>query len=269
MMCGYMQKLGKIYVPCGKCDPCNYNKKRLWTGRIILESINHPAPSAFVTLTYDDHNLPDQGEVSPPDVMAYIKRLRQQQDTGKVRYFAVGEYGDKTFRAHYHLALFGLPAEVYETTLRKTWQEFGHVHVGELTPASSSYIAGYTTKKMTKGDDYRLDGRHPEFTRMSKFPPLGAPGIAYIENLMYTRVGAAGLQKTKDVPTGFQHEGKTYPIGRYWRHHLREQIGINEPPAYQPWVVDLPKFKKDMKNAEKIAQKLYSKRRETRSGRTL
>ena len=42
---------------CGQCLPCRVNKRRLWTNRIMLESMCHD-DNAFVTLTYNDDNIP-------------------------------------------------------------------------------------------------------------------------------------------------------------------------------------------------------------------
>lgn len=36
-----------------------------------------------------------------------MKRLRKYLEPVKVRFFACGEYGDNTYRPHYHLILFG------------------------------------------------------------------------------------------------------------------------------------------------------------------
>lgn len=85
----------------------------------------------FVTLTYDDFNVPLRehckvdkftGEVTdlnnvmtllPDHLKAFLKRLRtnaeRQLDHQGIRFFACGEYGPLNMRPHYHLILFNCP----------------------------------------------------------------------------------------------------------------------------------------------------------------
>ena len=98
--------VGNMPVACGYCDPCRINRRRLWSHRMILESFGHPA-SCFLTLTYNDDNLPQDGSLKPDDLQLFIKRLRSRL-VYKFRYYAVGEYGDDNGRPHFHGAIFGL-----------------------------------------------------------------------------------------------------------------------------------------------------------------
>ena len=182
---------------CGQCLPCRVNKKRLWTNRIMLESMVHEG-NAFVTLTYNNENIPENGTLVPDDLKKWQKRFRYHANID-VRFFSVGEYGDKTKRPHYHAAIFGFqgcasynlkcPCTSCET-VRASWDK-GNILNGTLTQDSAAYISGYVTKKMTdrnpqekyqnfldKGktelaEEYKkrvidvLDGKHPEFARMS------------------------------------------------------------------------------------------------------
>lgn len=279
MLCGRQVHLkqGKVekYVPCGQCMNCRINRKRLWTGRILLENRYQKRQSSFVTLTYNEDNLPNRGSLQPRDLQQFLNRLRNRKSIaalGSTRYFAVGEYGDESWRPHYHLALFGVQPE-YEQEIIDCWKSeqgtpMGFVQVGEITRASAHYIAGYTTKKMTSRDDPRIDEQYiePEFARMSKFPPLGAVGIKQIlDHHLHTREGAIALAERGDVPTAFRLEGKEYPIGRYWRHKLREELGITEYTLHEPWVIDPEKFHVDSVNASKKCDRLWEKNRTRRN----
>ena len=102
-------------VGCNQCMPCRYNRRRIWTFRILLESMVH-SHNSFLTLTYDEKHLPEGGTLVPRDAQLFIKRLRNnfwdfhtrcRLPVPKLRYYLVGEYGDNTWRPHYHLALFG------------------------------------------------------------------------------------------------------------------------------------------------------------------
>lgn len=197
---------------------------------MILESLSHPA-SCFVTLTYNDDHIPEGGTLNPDDTKLFLKRLRKAYHPLKLRYYLVGEYGDRTLRPHYHIALFGVPPDaVY--TIADAWARngnpIGHVVVGTLTFESAAYIAGYVTKKMTKADDPRLGGRHPEFARMSLRPGIGALAMDQVADMLHTRVGSRLIAETGDVPTVLRHGGKPMPLGRYLRRKLREKVGVPE-----------------------------------------
>lgn len=105
--------------------------------------------------------------------------------------------------------------------IRDTWGH-GNIHSGELNVHSAAYIAGYVTKKMTGKDDPRLEGRHPEFARMSNRPGIGAHAMAEVASVFLTH----DLDETEvDVPNHLNHGRTAYPLGRYLKRKLREQIG--------------------------------------------
>jgi hypothetical protein len=239
--------------------PCRINRKRKVIGQLLLEALYVGRNSSFLTLTYNPEHYPKDGSLRPDDMVRYLARLRQPQALGPIRYFYVGEYGDKTQRPHYHMAIFGRPPEEIETTARELWRDnegsLGFVHAGYITDQSISYIAGYTTKKMGKNDG-RLQGRYPEFNRRSKSPPLGKEGVDAILDSLRTRSGAAALAKSGDVPTTFRYSGRTYPISDYWRTYMRQEIGIPEGAKPSAWEVDLPAFLSELEHASQKAYQL-------------
>lgn len=208
---------------------------------MVLEAMQHEY-SSFITLTYSDENLPEDGSLRPLDLRNWLKRIRRACEPNRLRFFAVGEYGDRTMRPHYHVALFGfMPCFGNGIKLRgacqcktccivrDTW-DFGHVLVGELNIQSASYITGYVAKKFTRPDDSRLQGRHPEFARMSLRPGIGAGAIPDIASSMMQY----GIEeKLEDVPTALRHGSSLMPLGRFMRRHLRKQVGLDEnAPAH-------------------------------------
>ena len=214
--------------PCGWCLPCRINKARTWQHRIILESKSH-LQNSFVTLTYSDEQIPfnDNGDLVlfKPDLQNYMKRLRKIKQNERIRYFAVGEYGTKSNRPHYHLCLFGLGADSGDHiadawTLKK--EPIGFVHVGNITPESARYIAGYTIKKLTRKNDERLNGKPPEFMISSKKDG----GIGHDEVIRI----AKELKKnpyisTDNIINSFQIGGKTFPLGGYLTKKLFDELG--------------------------------------------
>lgn len=223
---------------CGQCLPCRINRRRIWAHRIMLEASQYE-DNCFLTLTYGDEHLPSGNNLDPLALTLFLKRLRKFFDTKfgrKFRYFGVGEYGDQSERPHYHLALFGFPncqrgrtsprrngscCEICDS-VRSVWG-LGNVYLGSLEHQSASYVAGYVTKKLTAKDDPRLEGRHPEFARMSNRPGIGAGVMDEVASTILTQE-----LEIEDVPTTLRHGSKQYPLGRYLRQNLRKKLGREE-----------------------------------------
>ena len=83
-----------VSVPCGRCIGCRLERARQWSIRCIHEASLYEA-NCFVTLTYDDDNLPLDGSLRPRDMVLFLKRLRKRFGPG-IRFFQCGEYGDKS-----------------------------------------------------------------------------------------------------------------------------------------------------------------------------
>ena len=172
----------KLTVSCKQCTGCRQEYARQWAMRIKHEAdlwLNN----IFITLTYNEQNLPEHNQLVKKDFQDFMKRLRKKIDTDqkkeniltkinnptpKVRFFHCGEYGEKFGRPHYHAILFNhnfndrkpIPGQKNLTTsdtLKKLWGK-GHVSIGDVTFQSASYVAGYVQKKINgkqKEDHYR------------------------------------------------------------------------------------------------------------------
>lgn len=102
----------------------------------------------------------------------------------------------------------------------------GFISVYELTPARASYIAQYTVKKMTQKDSHNLNGRYPEFARMSRRPGLADPVIPWLADQHLTRLGSQALLDQGDVFTAIRLDGKIWPLGQFLRSRLRKKLGV-------------------------------------------
>lgn len=186
----------------------------------MLEAGGH-ASSLFVTLTYAPAHLPPGGEVVPRHLALFMKRFRGRISPKTVRFYGVGEYGDRTFRPHYHVILFGTDDV---KAVREAWP-FGLVHVASITSELCRYICGYVTKKMNQADDKRLEGRHPEFCRMSLKPGIGARAAVEIARHVNSDAGSRAFAESGDVPRQVRWERKKWPLGRYLRAKIRDEAG--------------------------------------------
>lgn len=108
--------------------------------------------------------------------------------------------------------------------------------LGTLEAASAGYVAGYVTKKLTAADDERLLGRHPEFSRMSLRPGIGAD---FMHDVASTIMQFNLEEATQgDVPSSLRHGSRTLPLGRYLRRKLRVLVGKEANAPQQKGVVD-------------------------------
>lgn len=150
-----------VNLPCGQCTGCRLEHSRHWAIRCMHEAQLHLS-NCFITLTYDDKHLPENGSLVKSDFQKFMKLLRYY-DGGKntIRYYHCGEYGEQFKRPHYHAILFGLDfpdKQVFRVrdgirlytseALSRIWGK-GFVTIGDVTFESAAYVARYVTKKIT------------------------------------------------------------------------------------------------------------------------
>lgn len=201
----------KILCPCRKCLPCTINRKRTWTTRAIFELLAHNF-STFLTLTYDDDHYPSNGSLSSRDLTLFWKRLRK--DGLKFRYFSCGEYGEKSYRPHYHAIIYGEDFNVVDFYAKKHWK-FGFSYSVPATSETAGYVAGYVTKKMSDRSELLKLGLEPEFIRCSQ-------GIG--KNLIPSLAKYAFAQSNLEVLDHIKIGSQDYPLPDYIRRKLRELV---------------------------------------------
>ena len=252
MLCKYPQfnkQMGGIHG-CGQCLPCRIKKRKERTFRILLETELYEKNSWY-TLTYNEKYVPKEAynlktglvydqlpegflTLNPRDIELFIKRVRKKLPPRMFRFFLVGEYGERHFRPHYHLIVFGHGPEIYPT-LRDAWTDpISKESYGDLTCDAPSvndwiaqYSAGYTIKKMTKGTDERLNGRYPEFTRHSL--GIGRYAVDRLVDALGGPAGLAHIQTHEDIPRLVSYLGKNWPIDRYLREKIIASLQLTTP----------------------------------------
>lgn len=192
---------GSVRVPCGRCIGCRLERSRQWAIRCSHEMQMHER-NIFVTFTYRDDQLTYGGAshaiLIPRHLTLFWKRLRKQYGSD-IRYFACGEYGDKSNRPHYHAIIFGHDFEdkVYHSTknhnvlytshnLDYLWSH-GTCLIGDATFESAAYVARYVLKKRLgdTAETYEQEGITPEFVRMSRRPGIGSNWLDKYESDVY------------------------------------------------------------------------------------
>lgn len=132
-----------LRLPCGGCIGCRASRAREWAMRCGLELQSHDH-ACWTTLTYDDEHLPST--LAKAHLSGWVKRLRRVVEPVRVRFFASGEYGERSLRPHYHAILFGLPITT-AGKIQDTWP-YGFTRTDSLSAASIAYVAGYCSKKV-------------------------------------------------------------------------------------------------------------------------
>lgn len=202
--------------PCRDCEPCRINRRRVWTGRLMLER-SQVSEACFVTLTYSPRSIPKGGTLVPDHMSSYLKRLRDQVKPKRFRFYGCGEYGELSQRPHYHLVLFGLSP--FDQRVASCWHS-GFVKVGDATPESMQYVAGYVVKKILKKGDPSLAGRAPEFQRSSNRPGIGKGAVKAVVDELEALPGI--VEQFGDVPSVLGHGRRKLPVGRYLKEKMRE-----------------------------------------------
>lgn len=187
-------------LPCGGCIGCRLEYARQWSVRMHGHSQMNPIKS-FLTLTYDEQNLPKHSSLNVIDIQKFLKRFRKAIDPIKITYLQCGEYGDEYNRPHHHMALWGYEfpdlvqientkqghSQWHSDELEKHWTH-GRCTISELTYESSNYIARYILKKVTgKAAEQHYEQLDeitgelvqvkPEFITMSRNPAIGKSWI--------------------------------------------------------------------------------------------
>lgn len=164
--------------------------------------------NSFITLTYNDENLPQRGQLEHDYFQKFMKRLRRRNEGKIIRYYMGGEYGSLEDRPHFHALLFNHDWDDkrhFKTTgsgesistsaeLESLWP-YGFSSTGEATFESAAYIARYCLQKRTGPDaeehykrfdhmgEYQLN---PEYNRMSTDGGIGKDWYKFYGNDVHT-----------------------------------------------------------------------------------
>lgn len=155
--------LNTFFRKCSGCMDCRLTRACEIATRCVHESYQHKN-NCFLTLTYNDENLPDDLSLSTDTMQKFWKKLRRRIGS-EIKYYAAGEYGEgkgeRPINPHYHACVFN-----YDPPDKKFWKKspagdnlykskfldavwgLGNVITGDLTFESAAYVARYTCKKI-------------------------------------------------------------------------------------------------------------------------
>lgn len=192
----------------------------------------------FVTLTYNTDTVPitpngfkslDETRYYPATriktrklymaqhsshIQLFIKRLRKRHKGKPIKYYICGEYGEKSWRPHYHIIIFN--ASILD--IEAAWT-YGTIHSGEVSEASVGYTLKYMSKHK-KIPQHKRDDRVKEYSNMSK--GLGANYLTPAMNTWHKK----DLLNRMYIPL---NDGKKIAMPRYYKQkiytdHQRKRI---------------------------------------------
>lgn len=220
-----------MQVPCGRCVLCRSKKATEWSFRATCENVYSTSIPLFVTLTYNNQNLPKHG-VFKEELQLFMKRLRIRLDRlnykHNIRYFACSEYGSRSKRPHYHMILWNFPRE---GSLQNIWN-----------------VTKLIEKCWSKIVDYDQAGK-PVYDQLGYVYtlPCDKGAIQYV--MKYMRKSASVPQNCN--PVFFLSSRKDGGIGsRYakqWIEFYRKNpqcldISVSDPYSGQTQTVSLPDY---------------------------
>lgn len=197
-----------IEIPCGSCLACRIDYAADWAVRCQFEA-KLWKNNYFVTLTYNDENLPFNEKGNPTlvkeHVDKFIKAVRhyfEHRGHKGIRYLLCGEYnteGSRMLNPHYHMILFNCPIPdlsidfpcdsggvVHKTNsmglpmfhskiIASMWSK-GYIAIDDANYNTEAYVSRYIMKKQ-KGESSKVYdevyGSIPPFLRMSNRPGIG------------------------------------------------------------------------------------------------
>lgn len=242
-----------IDIPCRKCIGCRLDYSRQWADRLMIELQRHDS-AWFVTLTYDENNVPhavrpSTGEIEPystlikRDCQLFMKRLRKAHQKlypdNHLMYYLAGEYGEISGRPHYHAIIFDLVLNdlklwsrvngfQYFTSewLQSIWK-LGRVIVAHVTWDTCAYTARYIVKKQlgkAAKEEYYENGILPEFSLVSTKPAISK--IYFEESILQSKI----FGNVESLHLSTSEGGREVRFPKYW-DRLYERIdpdGLSE-----------------------------------------
>lgn len=253
-------------VPCGKCNLCRIRAFTGWEFRLQKE-LERSINPIFGTLTYAPHALPEcvdteTGELLPTlskkDLRDFFKRLRYYDtiDRGKedvakrpLRYYAVGEYGTRYGRPHYHFILYNLRDA---TLIRKAWTVEGRLIGRIYAPSLNSPVAiGYVLKYVRKLSPSQNKLIQKPFSSISN--GLGSNYLT--EDIVRFH------HATPENSTLLKFNGSRMPLTKYFKEKLFPPIYVlKNPDRDRQAITDYMATQAEARKRKKIRDYMLKKR---------
>ncbi len=221
--CWGRQEPYPVWTRCGVCLEC---RKMNQSGKVLQMLLEETGSmhSQFLTFTFDPiHEANPEFDIKHPSYWQnMLKKLRRDHPPPlghKLKYFRVGEHGDKNGRWHYHFVFFHLPHDVTTEEWEKVWK-MGFVKTLPVNEATMNYVAKYTSVLKYHDKHEKYDPLN--YTEHSCSNGLGQDAIRQYAETLYK----AG-HTLRDSPTPKNPHG----TGREQRPNSISLDGVNYIPT--------------------------------------
>lgn len=195
---------------------CRADRITMWTDRIQFEALTSPDASGFLTLTFDDAHMPKNRSANKKVMSDFFKRLRYYSDKD-FRFFYSSEYGETTYRLHYHVCMLNFDANDVKNIedLSKAWADRDGNRLGIFTftpllPARIRYCVEY------------ISFENPKMNAVYK-----SLGLSPCVHSCSKRIGEDWIMSHADVikqTNGYFSNGKLRPLPSYFQDKLGLRI---------------------------------------------
>lgn len=188
-----------MLIPCRHCFACSINYAADWATRMALECVSNGGKhNYFITLTYDEENLPiyekidyvnDQGKTTTfyntgedtwntgtlqkDHSQKFIKRLRsylsRHSELGNFKFYLCGEYGDLG-RPHYHAIL--MDCRLDETQFYDCKIDSNHHDVWKSKELDKLWGKGFVDVAEASWQDMAYTARYVQKKWIKSFKPI-------------------------------------------------------------------------------------------------
>lgn len=278
-----LDKDGDLKLPCSKCHECKKLNAVGWGTRVKHECSMHDE-NTFITLTYDEENLPGPLLVKD-EFQKFMKRLRKKTKR-RLSYIVSHEYGSKTFRPHHHAIIFGWEPKEQKylmdspkgmplftsNELTSLWDKGFH-SIGEANEKTAYYIASYSLK----GKEHKICMPNGQYITVSdQFDTSKRPGIGleYLKRNYKTLINAGEVlpryyvDKLKDIDEDAYSTYHNNLLSNIKENSLQERISKIKINQAQENLTD-PTFRQEGDNTYQDTHLRYLKNERSYSNPSL
>lgn len=237
---------GDLQLPCGKCNECISKRAIEWATRAKHEISEH-TENCFLTLTYNDQNLPSNFIVKD-DFQKFIKKLRKKLNQ-KFKYMVSYEYGSKNFRPHMHAIIFGYNPpnqklikvsskgyNLYTSPIIENLWGKGYHSIAEANEKTAYYIASYALKGKEKSLYHPNTGEYCTLQDTMDVSKRPAIGLTYLLK-NYDQLVDSGMS----LPRYYTKKLEEYHPDLFETYQNRQQLQLSNRSSgekYAKFIID-------------------------------